>query len=181
MARHEKRVATHCSERQIESFLPLYRVRHRWKNRCTATVELPLFPNYFFIRIGPQERIQVLKLPGVLSIVSSGRHPIPIPDEYIASLRGGLLTHRIEPHPNVGAGDRVCITTGPLAGMEGIVDRQKNELRVVLKLEMISRSVVVEVGAGEISYVGAAAAHPRLSSQLDSFERIYRDNTTGPA
>jgi transcription antitermination factor NusG len=158
MARHEKRIATHCSERLIESFLPLYRVRRRWKNRCTATVELPLFPNYFFIRIDPQERIQVLKLPGVLSIVSSGRHPIPIPDQYIASLRGGLLTHRIEPHPNVEFGDRVCITAGPFAGMEGIVDRQKNELRVVLKLEMIGRSVVVEVGSGEISYIGATVS-----------------------
>jgi transcription antitermination factor NusG len=181
MARHEKRVATHCSERQIESFLPLYRVRHRWKNRCTATVELPLFPNYFFIRIGPQERIQVLKLPGVLSIVSSGRHPIPIPDEYIASLRGGLLTHRIEPHPNVGAGDRVCITTGPLAGMEGIVDRQKNELRVVLKLEMIGRSVVVEVGAAEISYIGATTARAPALSWYESSGPIYGEHATGSA
>jgi transcription antitermination factor NusG len=163
MPRHEKRVVGHCGERQIESFLPLYRERHRWKNRSTATVELALFPNYFFVRIDPQERVQVLKLPGVLSIVSSGRQLLPIPDEYITALRGGLQRYRIEPHPNVEAGDRVCITTGPMAGMEGILDRQKNDLRVVLRLEMIGRSVSVEVGAAEISYVGA---EPKQSSLL---------------
>jgi transcription antitermination factor NusG len=117
-------------------------------------VELPLFPNYFFVRIGPQQRVQILQLPGVLSIVSAGRHVLPIPDDYITSLRGGLLAHRIEPHPNPEVGDPVCIITGPMAGMEGILVRQKNELRVVLTLEMIGRSVAVEVGADEISPVG---------------------------
>jgi transcription antitermination factor NusG len=150
MPRHEKRVAGHCMERQIESFLPLYRVRHLWKNRCTATVELPLFPNYFFVRIDAQERLRVLKLPGALSIISSGRQLSSIPDGYIDALRSGLLTNRIEPHPNLEAGDRVCITTGPMAGIEGILQRHKNGVRVVLKLEMIGRSVAVEVGTEEI-------------------------------
>jgi transcription antitermination factor NusG len=152
-------LVAHCTDRQIESFLPLYRVKHRWKNRCTATLELPLFPNYLFVRIDPKERVQVLKLPGVLSIVSSGRQPSPVPDDYISSLRSGLLAHQIEPHPRVDVGDRVCITTGPMAGMHGILDRQKNKLRVVITLEMIGRSVAVEVGAEEILYAGNAPAH----------------------
>lgn len=153
MSRHEKRVGMHCAERQIESFLPLYKIRRRWKNRCTATVDLPLFPNYFFARIDLHQRIQVLNLPGVLSIVSSGRQVSPIPDEYIAALRGGLLAHRIEPHAQAEVGDRVCIRTGPMEGLEGILIRQKNDLRVVLTLEMIGRSVAVEVGAEQISYI----------------------------
>jgi transcription antitermination factor NusG len=162
MSRHEKRLAGHCSERQIESFLPLYQVRHRWKNRCMATVDLPLFPNYVFMRIERQQRVQVLNLPGVLSIVSSGREMLPISDEYMTSLRDGLLAHRIKPHPNVEVGDRVCITTGPMVGMEGILCRQKNELRVVVRLEMIGRSVAVEVGAEDISYAGNTHTYPRL-------------------
>lgn len=78
----------------------------------------------------------------------------------MTALRCGLLARRIEPHANVEAGDRVCITTGPMADMEGILDRQKNELRVVLRLEMIGRSVAVEVGAEEIAYVGDAPKLP---------------------
>ncbi len=153
ITRHEKRLVGHFAERQIESFLPLYQIRRRWKNRCTATVELPLFPNYVFVRIDSQQRVPVLKLPGVVSIVSSGREIAPIPDDYITALRSGLLANRIEPHPNVELGDRVRITTGPMAGMEGILIRHKNDLRVILRLEMIGRSVAAEVGAAEISYI----------------------------
>lgn len=154
MPRHEKRVAGHCTERGIESFLPLYQVTHRWKNRCTAMVELPLFPNYSFVRMDARERIQVLSLSSVRYIVSSGREPLPVPDEYISFLRAGLVAHRIEPHPNLEVGDRVRIKTGPMAGLEGILDRHKNGLRIVLKLEMIGRSIALEVGAAEVSYVG---------------------------
>src|SRR5271163_396228 len=64
---HEKRVASCFGERQIESFLPLYAATRRWKNRCEMTLELPLFPNYVFVRIDPRERVRILEVPGVLS------------------------------------------------------------------------------------------------------------------
>jgi len=160
MPRHEKRVAACCTERGIESFLPLYRVRNRWKNRCTATVELPLFPNYSFVRIDARARVQVLSLSSVRYIVSSGHEPSPIPDGYVSFLRAGLRAHRIEPHPNLEVGDRVRIKTGPMAGIEGILDRHKSGLRIVLKLEMIGRSIAVEVGADEVSNVGDKHLNP---------------------
>jgi transcription elongation factor/antiterminator RfaH len=150
MPRHEKRIALHLEQRRIQSFLPLYKAKHRWKNRCTMTVELPLFPNYLFVRIDPQERLRVLKVPSVLSIVSCGREPVPVPDHYITGLRDGLLTYGIEPHPGLEVGDRVRITTGPMTGMEGVLERRKNSYRVVLKLEMIGRSVAVEVDTEDI-------------------------------
>jgi transcription antitermination factor NusG len=152
LARHEKRVVTQCADRQIECFLPLYKVRHRWKNRRDVDLELPLFPNYSFVHIDPQRRTDVLRLPGVVSIVSSRRELLPLPDNFIHSLRAGLLERRIEPHPELALGDRVRIMAGPMAGVEGILDRQKNGLRVVLRLEMLSRSLSVEVGAAEIEW-----------------------------
>jgi transcription antitermination factor NusG len=150
LTRHEKRVHAQCEERRIESFLPTYQVKHRWKNRRNVQVELPLFPSYSFVRIEPQTRIPVLQLPGVIAIVSSGRHMLPIPDEYINSLREGLLVHRIEPHPELAIGSRVRISMGPMAGAVGILERNKSNPRVVLRLEMLARSVAVEVGASEI-------------------------------
>jgi transcription antitermination factor NusG len=149
-SRHEKRVFTQCEERQIESFLPTYKAEHRWKNRCRVVVELPLFPSYSFVRIDPRMRAKVLQLPGVISIVSSGRHLLPLPDEYMNSLRNGLLVHKMEPHPGLAIGCRVRIRKGPMAGAIGILERDKSNLRVILRLEMLSRSVSVEVGSSEI-------------------------------
>jgi transcription antitermination factor NusG len=151
--RHEKRTASHLGQLQIESFLPLYKVKHRWKNRSTVTLELPLFPNYLFVRIDAQERLRVLRVPSVLSIVSCGREPVPVPDRYIAGLRDAILTCAIEPHPGLDVGDKVRITSGAMAGLEGVLDRRKNSFRVVLRLDMIGRSVALEVGVEDIERV----------------------------
>lgn len=150
LTRHEKRVFAQCEERKIETFLPLYKARHQWKNRQTVDLELPLFPSYTFVHIDPRTRVQVLQLRGVVSIVSSGRELTPVPKEYIEALRAGLQTHRIKPHPGLSVGDWVRLKNGPLAGAEGVLERHKNDLRVVLRLEMLARSVSVEVAATDI-------------------------------
>src|SRR6202042_602978 len=53
---HEAQVAKRFSVREIESYLPQYQVEHRWKNRCTRKLQLPLFPGYIFARISAAER-----------------------------------------------------------------------------------------------------------------------------
>ncbi len=166
MARHEKKIAWQLGQREIESFLPLYKEKRRWRNRCTVSLELPLFPNYVFVRIDPQQRLHVLSVPSVVSIVSGGREPLPIADHYITRLRDGLLTHRIEPHPGLGVGDRVRITRGAMADMIGVLDRQKNAFRVVLSLEMIGRSVAVEVDLADIELADAIPKRSAMNAFL---------------
>jgi len=149
-SRHEKCVASQFAERQIESFLPLYAARHRWRNRCEVLVDLPLFRNYVFVRIDPRERVRVLEVPGVLSLVGFGRTLAPLPDLEIEALRSGLAQGKIEPHPYLVIGERVRITAGPMAGMEGVLLRKKNNFRVVLALDVIMQSVAVEVDADQL-------------------------------
>jgi transcription antitermination factor NusG len=123
-------------------------------------LNLPLFPSYCFARINWRERVQVATIPGVVAIVSAGREPSPVPDHYITWLQAGVQARRIRPHSGLAVGDRVSIVTGPFAGMQGVLERQKNEFRVILKLEMIGRSMSVEVGAEEIATLG-----PRLENR----------------
>jgi transcription antitermination factor NusG len=153
-SRHEKRIAEHLCLRQIEHFLPLYKAQHRWRNGLKPIIELPLFPSYLFVRIGRGERGRVFEIPGVLSIVGCGREPSPVPDTYIQWLREGLRVRKIEPHPYLAAGEKVRIKAGALGGMEGVLIRNKNNFRVVVSLELIMRSVVVEVDAEDLEPVG---------------------------
>lgn len=147
---HEKRVASLFTERQIESFLPLYSTRHRWRNRCTMNLEWPLFRNYVFVRIDPRERVRVLEVPGVLWLVGFGRSLAPLPDFEIETLRSGLGRRKIEPHPYLVIGERVRIKVGPMMGMEGVLIRKKNNFRVVLALDVIMQCVAVEVDAEDL-------------------------------
>jgi len=157
-SRHEKSAANHFADRKIETFLPLYRKTYRWPKRSAVTLELPLFPNYLFVHISLERRIAVLSVPGVLAIVGRGPAPAALPDEEIESLRDGLALKAFEPYPYLVAGERVRIRSGVMEGMEGILVRRKNDLRVILTLQLIQRSVAVEVDCEEVEPV--AVRHP---------------------
>jgi transcription antitermination factor NusG len=161
--RHEKHVAELLQDRRIETFLPLYQTVRQWKKSCPVRLELPLFPCYLFVRIRRAVRGSVLSLPGVISIVGSPKEPWPLPDLELEALRLGAKTRKIEPHPYLRVGDRVRIKSGSMAGVEGILIRRKNELRFVLTLEAIMRSVSLEVDAGDLESVDEPSESGKLA------------------
>ena len=152
-ARHEKVVAKQLEQRRIETFLPLYRSWHRWKDR-RKLVELALFPSYVFVRIGNRERLRVLQVPGAVSLVTFNGEPAPLPDQEINTLREGL-EHEVyaEPHRYLRVGRRVRVIRGPMAGIEGILSRKKDKYRVVISIEALMRSVAVEVDSADLDLV----------------------------
>ena len=155
--RHEKRVSQYLSQREIEHYLPLYRTQRRWSDGSKVTLDLPLFPGYLFVHIDRNERVQVLQVPGVLSFVGgTGRQPASLQDAEIDALRAGLSLRHPEPHPLLTVGQRARIRSGALAGMEGVVVRRKNSLRVVLTMDLIQRSVAVEVSETELETLDSA-------------------------
>jgi transcription antitermination factor NusG len=149
-SRHEKRVAERLGLQELETFLPVHHAKHIWKNGVHAEVELPLFPCYIFARASIYNRIRLVQQPGVLGFAASTSRPTIIPDEEISVLRVAVESLKAEPHPYLNNGDAVRIVAGPLAGMEGILTRRKHEYRVVLSIEAIMRSIVVEVSEFEI-------------------------------
>lgn len=159
----EKRVAQRLSARGIESFLPLYRTASRWKNGLRVALDRPLFPGYVFVKIDRRERVRVLDLPGVHSLVGAGREPIPLAEGEIETLRRGIHFLNAEPHPflNVGARARVC--RGPLEGVEGVIIRKKNSQWLVLSIELIMKSVAVEVNESDLDPV---CSLPRIALAL---------------
>lgn len=155
-SRHEKRVSERLSANGIEGFLPLYTTQRRWADR-KAKVELPLFQGYIFVRIPLSNRMRVLQLPGVVRLVSSRGQAVSIDDTEIRSLRQGLATGGIaEPHPFLKIGERVRVVMGPFAGCSGVLLRKKDSLRVVVSLDIIMRSVAVEVDACDIEQAGGS-------------------------
>jgi transcription antitermination factor NusG len=155
--RHEKRVAQHMAAREIEHYLPLYHPQRKWSDGSTVTLDLPLFPGYLFVRTRRSERVRVLEVPGVLTFVGgTGGQPAPLPDAEIDALRVGLPLRQVEPHPLLTVGQRARIRSGALAGMEGVVVRQKNGLRVVLTVDLIMQSIAVEVDGTELEPLDSA-------------------------
>jgi transcription antitermination factor NusG len=149
-SRHEKQVALRISAQSMEAFLPVHRSRHAWKNGVHANVELPLFPCYLFTKANRYDRHTILRLPGVVGFAASSSNPTAIAPADMEMLRTISEQLRAEPHPYLAVGDWVRIVAGPLAGMEGVLARRKQEYRVVLSVEAIMRSIAVEVSEFDI-------------------------------
>jgi len=151
--RHEKYVSRQMERRGIQNFLPLYKSIRRWKDR-RKELDLPIFPGYLFVRMALRERLSVLQVPGVVQLVSFQGRPAPLPDADIEMLQRQLLQcGAAQPHPFLTVGRRVRVTNGPLTGMEGILARKKDKFRVVLSIELIQRSVAVEIDLSDVEPV----------------------------
>ena len=133
-------------EKGFEEFLPLYRARHQWSDRVKQ-VDLPLFPGYLFCRVDIADGLlPIVTTPGVLGIVSAGKYPVAISDPEIETVRTVVRSGLpVLPWPCLGAGSRVLIEHGPLAGVEGIVLDADKKYRLIVSVPLLQRSVAVEI------------------------------------
>ncbi len=113
-----------------------------------------MFPCYLFARASSKNRVRLLQQPGVLGFATSTSRSTIISNDEISVLRVAINSLDAEPHPYLRSGDEVRIVAGPLAGTEGILTRRKQQYRVVLSIEAIMRSIVVEVSEFEIEPKG---------------------------
>jgi transcription antitermination factor NusG len=139
-----------CQANGVDYLLPLYSSLRRWKDR-RKQLDMVLFPGYVFVNIALTERLRVLVMPGVSQFVSFYGRPAVVPEHQIRafclSVEGGLA---MQPHPYLQKGHLVRVRNGPMAGLEGILLRRKDKFRVVISIDLIMRSVVVEVDEGDI-------------------------------
>jgi hypothetical protein len=57
---------------------------------------------------------------------------------------------KIEPHPYLRAGRRVLVHSGPMQGLKGIIVRRKDCCRVIFSIDLIMRSVAVELDEADL-------------------------------
>lgn len=144
-ANHERRVAEQFAIRDIQHFLPQYEIFRRWKDR-RILLRQALFPGYIFVQVDLRNRLQMLQVPGVVHLVGSNGTPAIVPEEDLIRIRK-ITDDKVcaVPHSYLTLGQRVRVKAGPLTGLEGILLRRKNKLRFVISIEMIMRSMAVEV------------------------------------
>jgi transcription antitermination factor NusG len=141
----ERVAVEHLRSRGLEEFSPTYKTERRWSDR-RKQIDAFLFPGYVFCRLNPNDRLPVLTVPGTVGLVGFGAGPTPIPDNEIESIRriigSGLL---VAPWPFLNIGQSVLIERGPLTGVEGILKEVKKTFRLVVSVELLQRSVSVEI------------------------------------
>jgi transcriptional antiterminator NusG len=152
-ARHERIAAEELRREGFDPFVPTYTDIRQWSDRVKR-IELLLIPGYVFCRFLLENRIAILKTPGVTSIVSFGDQPASVSDEEMSWLRSIVASGLpARPCSYLQAGDRVRIEKGCLEGVSGILVCEKTSWRVVVSLQLLQRSVSVEMDRTMISAI----------------------------
>ena len=120
--RWEKKVNQLLSEKGLESYCPLNKVRRKWSDRV-KTVEEPLFKSYVFIKVEQDDRSKVRLTNGVINFVYWNGKPAVIKEKEIVAIRRFLDEYEnVEAVPvTIGLNERVRVTNGTLMDQEGKV------------------------------------------------------------
>jgi transcription antitermination factor NusG len=144
----EKRVDLALRDEGFDTFAPVRAEQRRWSDR-TKLIHSPLFPGYTFVRMEADSKslLKVMRLPGIVRFVTTGRELIPIPDDEIEAVRGVLqsdASYEAAPFPAVG--ERVRIRGGCLDGIEGILTSRTKDREIVISVGAIQRALKVPLG-----------------------------------
>ena|ERR1700752_2273637 len=149
-SRHEKVAEINLRNRGVMTFLPLREVVSRWKDR-NKTINVPLFPSYVFVKIGFMDIHKVIYTKGVLKVVGCNGTPVPVPTEQVESIRTLIQSKlKYDPYPYLDRGREVLIKSGPLQGIIGKIMEKRSKHKLVLSIDLIKKSVSVEIGVLDI-------------------------------
>jgi len=145
----EQLVCDQLAAKGFQVFLPKIEVWSR-RNGGRHCISVPMFPGYLFLHhaMDLNSYIEVLKTRELVRILGDGRDRLAVvPDGEVDAIQKVVQAHLPALlYPYLHEGQRVRITKGPLAGVEGILVHTKpNKGLLVLSIELFQRSVAVEV------------------------------------
>jgi transcription termination/antitermination protein NusG len=166
----EQLVHDQLASKGFRVFLPT--VQHwTWRRGVKRLLTQPMFSSYLFVHHAMDKRsyLEIVSTRGLVRILGERWDKLAaIPTPEIDAIQQ-LATSRVAsmPYPYLRAGERVRITDGPLAGLEGAYVRsRRNQGLLVLSVELLNRSVAVEIDGATIAPVSPMSAGARSSSAV---------------
>jgi len=132
--RWEKKVNQLLTEKGLESYCPLNKVRRKWSDRVKV-VEEPLFKSYVFVKVTDSDRTAVRMTNGAINFVYWDGKPAVIKEKEITAIKRFLDEYEnVEARPNqLKVNQRVRITNGSLMDQEGkVLDVRHKTARVAI-------------------------------------------------
>jgi transcription antitermination factor NusG len=149
-SRHEQIVINELNKKNIESYCPMLKERRQWSDR-KKWVHFPLFRSYIFANIEIKENIYVLQTIGVNKIVQFQKKISIIPNQVIDNIKNIIKGgYKVEQADYFIKGDEVCVVSGPLKGLDGVVLDLRGANKIIIKIEAIQQALSVEISSGRL-------------------------------
>jgi transcription antitermination factor NusG len=148
--RWEKKVYSLLTEKGMEAYCPLNKVRKKWSDRV-KWVEEPLFKSYVFVKVADQETTRVRMVNGVVNFVYWLGKPAIVKNEEIEVIRKFLNDHyEVQAIPlDLRTDSRITILHGALMDKKAtVVKVLNNKVRVVI--ESIGYTLVATIDKSNV-------------------------------
>ena len=142
-SRNEKALAQDLRSKDISYFLPMSWKVSRKSRRTTRSL-LPLFNGYLFFCGKENERVELLKTNRVAHLIEVDDQQ-KLLDELVQVNQALQSGAPLTPHNYIKTGKRCRVIAGPLMGLEGIVVRSNNAVRLVLQIDILGQAASVEI------------------------------------
>ena len=143
--RCEKKIKVFADLKGIPCFLPTRITRHRYGSRLRQ-FDNPLFPGYLFCLANPDDQRLLRQHERVANILEVADQPTLV--RQLRQVEQALEAGQdLEVLPFIEKGKYVRIIQGPCKGLEGFVQEIKGQTRIVLNVDFIRESVILEVEA----------------------------------
>jgi transcriptional antiterminator RfaH len=144
--RQERRALLNLEQQGYQCYLPTLQAE-RLRQGMLEVADEALFPRYLFIRLGQGDSAKswgpIRSTVGVSRLVSFGKEPAKVSESLINILQAQENSVRIEPKRLYKAGERVRLTEGAFAGLEGVYQMADGEHRAMVLIELLSKSVTL--------------------------------------
>ena len=142
-ARSELKASASLVSRGFQLFTPVLKETKSYCDRV-RTIERALFPGYIFCRFDAHRKTPIISSPAVQYIVSFSGVPAAVPDETIDAIQRAVEAGG-QSVPYVEIGQEICITSGALSGLRGVLLRNEKRDRILVSVHLLQRSVAVEI------------------------------------
>lgn len=147
-SRQEKMLSEDLVAMGISNYLPLVQQTKVYGKR-KMKVELPLFPGYVFLR-GSMDDVYLAdrtrRVARIIPVADQSRIDWELRNIRLALEQDAVLN----PYPFLVAGTRVVVRSGPLCGLEGIVEHRCKGERLILQVEMLGQATSVEIDGAQL-------------------------------
>ena len=138
--REEQRAKKNLERQGFRVFLPLCREG--------SLQPKPLFPRYLFVWPGILNWGKIKNTFGVSYIIKNDNIPCEIPDELIDEIKSRMIDNVVplesEPQRRFSGGQKLKITTGKYADIDGLFVRRDKD-RIVALISMMGKQMYVKV------------------------------------
>ncbi len=151
--RWEKKVDKLLQAKDIETYLPLNKIKKKYTDRYKV-VEEPLLKSYLFVKTTIKENYEVRLTDGVINFVYTEKKPAVVSEKDIITLKKFLKEYSnvFVKDIDFEIGQHIEVGTGLLMGRKGKITRVMNDT-VIAKLHSIGVTILAKIDKKDIVLV----------------------------